>query len=106
VATPHEDRLTEAAAVANEVTQRLREVALPETAIWAWWQLLVLPNAGSTPHRIWEAGDYGTLRRALEATTGNLDEYRATLEVLISEHYAERLSQADQVRARLLSAGS
>ena len=92
----------EAARVADEVSGRLREAGFPERAVTAWWMLLVDPNLQQTAYRVWKSGDYATLWTFVDRTVGNIAAYRRALEEVISDHFAEQLSQSDEVRARLL----
>lgn len=103
LSTPAESRTTqEFARVADEIGQQLREAGFPETAVDAWWKLLVDPNVGKTPLRVWESGDFDLLRALADKALRNRDQYRSALEQLISDHYAERLAQSSDVRRRVL----
>jgi len=94
----------EAARVADEVSFRLRTAGFPEIAITAWWQWLADPTARLTPHRVWESGDYTSLRNIADKTLRNIEQYRRALEEVISAHFAEQLAQSNEVRGRLFGA--
>ena len=93
---------TQAAEVADQVGAALRGAGLPETAIHAWWMLLVDPDLQRTPHRVWESGDYEALWVLVEKTLADSARYRSALEKVASDHFAERLGQAQDVQNRLL----
>jgi hypothetical protein len=92
------------AKVADEASQRLREAGFPETAITAWWMLLLDPKIKETAHRVCESGDFATLNWLVDKTLQDKAKYRSALETLASEHWAERLSQSKDVQNRLLGA--
>ena len=91
----------QAARVADEVSRCLRDAGFPETAISTWWMLLIDPDFGRTAHRIWEAGEYTTLRELADKTVRDKAVYREHLELLTSDYFATQLAQSEEVRARL-----
>lgn len=92
----------EKAKAADETNQRLREAGFPETAITAWWMLLVDPKVKKTAYRVWESGDFATLSGLVDKTLKNKARYRSAIEELASKHWADRLAQSQDVQDRLL----
>lgn len=90
------------AKAADETNQRLREAGFPETAITTWWILLVDPKVKKTAHRVWESGDFVTLRSLVYKTLRDKAWYRSEIEKLASKHWADRLAQNPDVQDHLL----
>jgi hypothetical protein len=60
--------------------EQLTRAGFLQNAQSAWWMLIVDPELKKTPFRLWESGDFESLRRLVEKTLGNPTEYMHRIE--------------------------